>query len=205
MINEKKERTMKRILMTMVCALPLVAANAQKFDVGVVAGIDVNIAAGNVESDGAMVGPVLGVRGEMAIDESWYATATLQWAMKNSKSPKAGLEGYTIQSKRYLNYIELPLRLGLRMPVGADCNMLFEAGPYFGIAAWGKSKGYVDGHKSTSMSDIFGEEGFRRFDFGLPARVGLELSRHYQLFLGYDHGFVNQWKSAKNSPFEKGT
>lgn len=42
--------------------------------------------------------------------------------------------------------------------------------------------------------DIFGDDGFKRFDFGLGLKAGVEFSRKYQVAISYDFGLVDVQK-----------
>ena len=53
--------------------------------------------------------------------------------------------------------------------------------PYFGVGLFGKTDG----------EDMFGDEGFKRFDFGLGLRAGLEFNNKIPVSIGYDFGVLD--------------
>lgn len=66
------------------------------------------------------------------------------------------------------------------------------------VGLFGKAKLKVDGDIAdiaelgdNSMSeDIFGDDGLKRFDFGLGLKAGVEFNKKYQVAISYDFGLV---------------
>ena len=98
-----------------------------------------------------------------------------------------------------LNYLSVPVDLGIRVGLGDNLAVSVEAGPSFayGISSVSDVKGAVDAFK---------EGGFKRFDAGFNASAALEYSKVY-LRVGTELGLVNTLKEAvqkasnKNSSF----
>ena len=97
-----------------------------------------------------------------------------------------------------LNYISVPVDLGIRVPFSENFAVSVEAGPSF---AYGIS--------TTGNLDAFKAGVYKRFDMGLNASAALEYSKVY-LRLGTDIGLVNTLKnpvantSYKNASFFAG-
>ena len=97
-----------------------------------------------------------------------------------------------------LNYISVPVDLGIRVPFSENFAVSVEAGPYF---AYGLS--------TTGKLDAFKAGAYKRFDMGLNASAAIEYSKVY-LRLGTDIGLVNALKdpiantSYKNASFFAG-
>ena len=97
-----------------------------------------------------------------------------------------------------LNYISVPVDLGIRVPFSENFAVSVEAGPYF---AYGLS--------TTGKLDAFKAGIYKRFDMGLNASAALEFSKVY-LRVGTDIGMVNALKnniantSYKNASFFAG-
>ena len=97
-----------------------------------------------------------------------------------------------------LNYISVPVDLGIRVGLGDNLAVSVEAGPSF---AYGIS--------TTGNLDAFKAGVYKRFDMGLNASAALEYSKVY-LRLGTDIGLVNTLKnpvantSYKNASFFAG-
>ena len=97
-----------------------------------------------------------------------------------------------------LNYISVPVDLGIRVGLGDNLAVSVEAGPSF---AYGLS--------TTGNIDAFKAGAYKRFDMGLNASAALEFSKVY-LRVGTDIGMVNALKnniantSYKNASFFAG-
>ena len=97
-----------------------------------------------------------------------------------------------------LNYISVPVDLGIRVGLGDNLAVSVEAGPSF---AYGLS--------TTGKLDAFKAGAYKRFDMGLNASAAIEYSKVY-LRLGTDIGLVNALKdpiantSYKNASFFAG-
>ena len=97
-----------------------------------------------------------------------------------------------------LNYISVPVDLGIRVGLGDNLAVSVEAGPSF---AYGLS--------TTGKLDAFKDGVYKRFDMGLNASAAIEYSKVY-LRLGTDIGLVNALKtdiaksSYKNASFFAG-
>lgn len=88
---------------------------------------------------------------------------------------------------------------------------LASVGPYLAVGLFGKAKlsignaigdwadiegmESVGGLEGKSVSeDIFGDDGFKRFDFGLGLKAGVEFNKKYQVALSYDFGLIDVQK-----------
>lgn len=83
-------------------------------------------------------------------------------------------------------YLHLPLHVGYRWAFSRACALYVDAGPYFSLGLFGKSKMTDYINHTKEKGDTF--DGIRRFDWGLGARIGVELADHYRLGVGYDSG-----------------
>ena len=98
-----------------------------------------------------------------------------------------------------LNYIAVPVNLGIRVGLADAIAVSVEAGPTFayGLSSTSSVKDAVDAFKSGSL---------KRFDAGINASAAIEYSKAY-LRVGTDLGMVNTLKeavqkaSSKNASF----
>ncbi|MCI1740968.1 MAG: PorT family protein [Prevotella sp.] len=194
---------MKKLFLGMFLLCCCLYANAQGMRYGVNAGINLSKPAGNVDADGVKMGAKVGFRGEYdfkSAADGFYLSSGLYWSQKGYKShPFYGYAGnITSEVTSYvnLNYLELPVHIGYKLPCCKNLSLFGEAGPYVGYAAWGKSTAKVDGKKVSSSSKIFGHNGFRRFDTGVGVQIGAQLFGHYQLIAGYERGFIQLSKDS---------
>lgn len=98
-------------------------------------------------------------------------------------------------------YLHLPIHIGYRWAFCKACALYVDAGPYFSLGLFGKVKMKDLDNKTTTKSDTFNDT--RRFDWGLGARLGVEVADHYRLGIGYDYGLqkLNKYINDKNNNF----
>ena len=70
-------------------------------------------------------------------------------------------------------YLELPVLAAARFAVTDNQNVVVKAGPYFAVGVAGKYK--LDG--VDKKEDVFGDNGWKRFDAGLGVGVAYEINR----------------------------
>ena len=105
-------------------------------------------------------------------------------------------------------YIEVPVNVVVKFPLGASSRIFVGAGPYGAIGVGGKWKNITNGEPGgvfTSDSKIkFGNsngDDLKTFDYGLNGLAGVEISR---LMLGVNYGlglskiFPNQTNNGAN-------
>ncbi len=98
-------------------------------------------------------------------------------------------------------YLHLPIHAGYHWSVARRCAIYVDAGPYFSLGLFGKAKTTDHIKNETHKADTFDQ--IRRFDWGLGARLGVELAGHYRLGMGYDFGLqkLSKYSSDKNNNF----
>lgn len=94
-----------------------------------------------------------------------------------------------------LNYVAIPVNIGLRVGLADLLAVSVEAGPSFayGLSSTSSLKDAVDAFKSG---------GLKRFDTSINASAALEYSKAY-LRVGTDLGMVNSLKEAKDKATAK--
>ncbi|MDY3077469.1 MAG: porin family protein [Sodaliphilus sp.] len=92
-------------------------------------------------------------------------------------------EGKTVYNPYYL---EIPIHAGYSHVISENAKFYFEMGPYFAVGLFGK----------TDDKTVFDDLNFRRFDFGLGLRTGVDFYKHLSLGLGYDVGLINVQKGT---------
>ena len=117
----------------------------------------------------------------------------------------AKIDGGSLASIKFNPYyLEVPVRVGYKYAVNDDFSLFGSVGPYMAVGLFGKAKLKVDGDIAdiaelggNSMSeDIFGDDGLKRFDFGLGLKAGVEFSKKYQVAISYDFGLVEVIKEV---------
>lgn len=93
-----------------------------------------------------------------------------------------------LDTRMNMLYFEIPLMATATIDTGSALGITFNAGPYIGIGLGGKTRTSYDddGVSYTQKSDVFGDNGFRRFDLGLGFGVNFDIDR---FFFGVDTRF----------------
>ena len=78
------------------------------------------------------------------------------------------------------------IHAGYSHVISENAKFYYEMGPYFAVGLFGKTDGKT----------VFDDLNFRRFDFGLGLRTGVDFYKHFSLGLGYDVGLINVQKGT---------
>lgn len=139
------------------------------------------------------INKVAGITPDTKVRTGFRASAAAEIGLASGVYLAPGLtfrqEGFKIgKNESYaLNYLSLPVDLGIRVGLGDNLAVSVEAGPSF---AYGLS--------SSGAVDAFKSGAYKRFDVGLNASAALEYSKVY-LRLGTDIGLVNALKTSNNN------
>ena len=124
----------------------------------------------------------------------------------------AKIDGGSIATVKFNPYyLEIPVHVGYKYAVNENFALFGSVGPYLAVGLFGKAKlsignaigdwadiegmESVGGLEGKSVSeDIFGDDGFKRFDFGLGLKAGVEFNKKYQVALSYDFGLIDVQK-----------
>lgn len=134
-----------------------------------------------------------------------YLQSGLLFSQKGYKVSESILVG-NVDVKTTVNTLELPVNLGYAYDLGG-AKLFGYAGPYFGYAINGKSKGTVSGlgdSNSESEDLVFGsgDGEMRRFELGWNLGVGVEFNK-FQVSAQFGRSFTNLVNSydVKNQVF----
>lgn len=187
---------MKKILaLIAILAVGLGSINAQEnLRWGVTAGM--NVSSLNVTGLDSRVGFHAGVKAELGlpqVTEGVYMDFGALLTLKGAKAEAGDVASIKINPY----YLEIPVHIGYKYVVNDDFTLFANAGPYIAIGLFGKAKAKVgDGYEDLGISsgsesvDVFGDDGFKRFDLGLGLKAGMEFSKKYQISIGYDFGLI---------------
>lgn len=90
-------------------------------------------------------------------------------------------------------YLQLPVHYAYKIDVSPGTRVVLHAGPYVAYGIGGKSKVKLsssEGSAELGDVDVFGDDGFKRFDAGLGLGVGAEFGP-ILVDLGWDMGLVD--------------
>lgn len=188
---------MKKVLLFFaLVAISVVSINAQdNLKWGVMAGM--NVSKYTITGFDSRIGFHAGVKAELGLSQEAsgaYMDFAALLTLKGAKIDAGSLASFKMNPY----YLEVPVHIGYKYAVNDDFALFGSAGPYIAVGLLGKAKAKVDGDLvdlgefgGNSMSeDIFGDDGLKRFDFGLGLKAGVEFSKKYQVAISYDFGLV---------------
>lgn len=188
---------MKKILVLFaLTAIAMVSVNAQdNLKWGVMAGM--NVSKYTFTGFDNRVGFHAGVKAELGLSQEASGAYMDFAALLTLKGAK--IDGGSIATVKFNPYyLEIPVHVGYKYAVNENFALFGSVGPYLAVGLFGKAKLKVDGDIAdiaelgdNSMSeDIFGDDGLKRFDFGLGLKAGVEFNKKYQVAISYDFGLV---------------
>ena len=188
---------MKKVLLFFVLvAMSVVSVNAQdNLKWGVMAGM--NVSKYTITGFDSRIGFHAGVKAELGLSQEASGAYMDFAALLTLKGVK--IDGGSIASIKFNPYyLEVPVHVGYKYAVNDDFALFGNVGPYIAVGLFGKVKAKVDGNiadlgelgTNSASEDIFGDDGLKRFDFGLGLKAGVEFSKKYQLAISYDFGLV---------------
>ena len=194
---------MKKILVLFaLTAIAMVSVNAQdNLKWGVMAGM--NVSKYTFTGFDNRVGFHAGVKAELGLSQEASGAYMDFAALLTLKGAK--IDGGSLASIKFNPYyLEVPVRVGYKYAVNDYFSLFGSVSPYMAVGLFGKAKLKVDGDIAdiaelggNSMSeDIFGDDGLKRFDFGLGLKAGVEFSKKYQVAISYDFGLVEVIKEV---------
>lgn len=188
---------MKKVLLFFaLVAMSVVSINAQdNLKWGVMAGM--NVSKYTITGFDSRIGFHAGVKAELGLSQEASGAYMDFAALLTLKGAK--IDGGSIASIKFNPYyLEVPVHVGYKYAVNDDFALFGSVGPYIAVGLFGKAKAKVDGNiadlgelgTNSASEDIFGDDGFKRFDFGLGLKAGVEFSKKYQVAISYDFGLV---------------
>ena len=186
---------MKKILVLFaLTAIAMVSVNAQdNLKWGVMAGM--NVSKYTFTGFDNRVGFHAGVKAELGLSQEASGAYMDFAALLTLKGAK--IDGGSIATVKFNPYyLEIPVHVGYKYAVNENFSLFANAGPYIAIGLFGKAKMTADGSlvdggsKVSESGNVFGDDGFKRFDLGLGLKAGIEISKKYQFSIGYDFGFI---------------
>lgn len=188
---------MKKVLLFFaLVAISVVSINAQdNLKWGVMAGM--NVSKYTITGFDNRIGFHAGVKAELGLSQEASGAYMDFAALLSLKGAK--IDGGSIASIKFNPcYLEMPVHIGYKYAVNDDFALFGSVGPYIAVGLFGKAKAKVDGSiadlgelgTNSASENIFGDNAFKRFDFGLGLKAGVEFSKKYQVAISYDFGLV---------------
>ena len=180
----------KALLLFALVAISAVSINAQdNLKWGVMAGM--NVSKYTITGFDSRIGFHAGVKAELGLSQDANGSGAYMDFAALLTLKGAKIDGGSLASIKFNPYY-------------LDFSLFGSVGPYMAVGLFGKAKLKVDGDIAdiaelggNSMSeDIFGDDGLKRFDFGLGLKAGVEFSKKYQVAISYDFGLVEVIKEV---------
>ncbi len=100
-----------------------------------------------------------------------------------------------VHQEQFTNYLDLPLNLVLKFPIGKDSRFIFGGGPQFSFLVGGKettkvAEGDTAVGSTNSLPKGSGPGQYKGLDFNLNALIGFEFGR-FIICVNYSRGFNN--------------
>lgn len=185
---------MKKMRLTlMVAMLAIVTAVSAQTSLGIKGGVNMsNFYGDELDDRNVKIGFHVGVAADY---EFMYNHAIQTGLFFTTKGAKYQGEFGSVTGEVSLNpmYLQLPVHYAYKIDVSPGTRVVLHAGPYVAYGIGGKANVTIsssEGSSETDGVDIFGEDGFDRFDAGLGLGVGAEFGR-FLVDLGWDMGLVN--------------
>lgn len=163
--------------------------------------VGLNVSEYNTTGYNSRVGFHVGVRGQLDIPSLFNGAYANAGAFLSLKGASLDM-GDVMSGKSSAYYLEIPIHFGYKHTLNDKFSIFGEFGPYFAFGLFGKVNSEVmdidiDDYYDVSTSSVSESHNtfdeFKRFDFGLGLRVGVELYKKYTFSIGYDFGLINIW------------
>ncbi len=135
----------------------------------------------------SIVGLHLGLVFDFKMQENLNFNAGFLYSLKGCKFKGSLIDGASSANDGTLtfNYFEIPLNFAYKFPINDKSKFFIQAGPYLAYAMSGKDK------TGSETQDIkFGNNQWKRFDYGLGFGAGLEFGA-IVTSLNYELGLAN--------------
>ena len=145
-----------------------------------------------------------GLAAEIGIASGVYIAPGISFRQEGNKQEvTTGQKTETVSNT--LNYISVPVNLGVRVPLTESLAISVEGGPAFsyGVSSSVRTLAGIQGGIKAAY-DAFKEKQYNRFDMSINASAAIEFSKIY-VRLGADLGMVNSFREATDKLSSKNT
>jgi len=174
--------------MTTVSNSSLAQENPVTF--GVRAGANLSNFGGDAKDSKSAIRYRIGLTTDIALTNNLFLFTGLDFQTKGAK--------YASKSSSDVKYnpvyVQLPVTIGYKFDMGVNTKLIVNGGAYasYGIA------GKIKTDPNAGKQSIFGDNGFKRLDYGAIAGVGIEIGK-FAVNAGYEYGLadINRGSSTK--------
>jgi hypothetical protein len=145
---------------------------------------------------------VAGIVAEANLNKTFFVQSGLQWAGKGAVKNRGVFALYGANTTIRLNYLQLPLNLGVKFPLSKDVKVFAEGGIYAAVGISGTEKGsnvdQIAGTSTVERKVNFSNNPpapvtttyFKPFDAGYTVSAGIDW-KLLQLSANFNKGFSN--------------
>lgn len=188
------------LVAVLLLTLPLYLQAADPIRWGVVSGL--NISHPDYQGAGTQYGFHAGVKAELGlphVSKGLFLQSAATLSLKGMKKEMGEIDKDNVihywDQKVHDYWLEVPIHMGYKIACGKNFTVFGSAGPYAALGLFGKVKANYEGEKYSS--NVFGSNhSFKRFDFGLGCKIGVEIYRKIQIGGGFDRGLIDIGHSA---------
>lgn len=182
----------KMRIMLVVAMFALVSAVSAQTSLGVKGGVNMsNFYGDDLDDQNVKIGFHIGLAADYEFAYNSAIQTGLFFTTKGAKYSES-IGDATGDFTANPMYLQLPVHYAYKLDVTPGTRIVFHAGPYVAYDIGGKAKasGSIGNLEAEVESDVFGDNGLKRFDAGLGLGVGAEFGP-ILLDLGWDMGLVN--------------
>lgn len=176
---KKNKITWIAVIAALIMGISGVKAQEKPVSIGVKAGVNLSTFGGDIKDTKSVFKYQFGVTADIGVTNNFYILTGLDLQTKGSKSKS---ESGTIKYNPM--YLQLPAHLAYKLEIAPGIKLVVNAGPYAAYGIGGKAKG------GGSNEKIFGNNKFKKLDYGAGGGLGLELGK-ICVSGGYDLGLKN--------------
>ena len=159
---------MKKALMIMCMAVATSAVRAQSpISFYAEAGIGTSRLYGKHSGSDTQIACKAGIGAEYALNKTWALRSALEFVSIGGRDDMDYVQNAGMNEL----YLQIPVRVAARLPLGKDYHASLNVGPYIACGVGGKTSGSIPYYYSGSVVGIALE--YRRLVIGAEAQVGL--------------------------------
>lgn len=186
---------MKKLFALAALMAASLSASAQKSGIewGLKGGLNLSdIQVKSAESMGQKLGYHLGLTMDVPLSRKVYFMSGIEYTRKGAKT-KSNVTSGSLNA----HYLQIPLHLGMKLPMKGDTKFVIHAGPYVACAT--SAQIVVKNEAIQTEIDMLELGAFKRFDAGIGGGIGMEFG-DISVGLGIDLGLTEVDKSNVTDP-----
>lgn len=183
----------------LLSAITMEAQTDQPIEFGIRGGINLSNFGGKdiklndntkLDDKTALVGYMAGITLDIPMTSMLYLQSGVDFTTKGAKH-ESDVANITFKSTPY--YLQLPVHLAVKLPLGESSKFVVGAGGFvaYGLGGTFKTEGSIGSiDLKNTKEDFFGDNTYKRMDYGVGINAGFEVGK-LTVGCGYDLGLAN--------------